>query len=192
MSRLLRWYRRRIVNINVNILVASAIAAFSTGGLMHGMVLLGLPEHKKLLVGSITFFVDLVVDLAIYYILHWAANHMPRGTERLINPEYARTSFIKDASFVQFQRMLLSPILYIIALGGQNVMLNLDYSVFTSTVAAFGAGVCTTRLLHTLWMLRANRVARRKGQSPESGAPVAEEHLSAGPASESQPAADAR
>ncbi|MFA6046353.1 MAG: hypothetical protein WC718_15320 [Phycisphaerales bacterium] len=162
MSRLLRWYRRRIVNINVNILAASAIAAFSTGGLMHALVLLGLPEQKKILVGSITFFVDLVVDLAVYYVLHWVANHMPRGSEKLINPEYARTSFIKDASFVQFQRMLLSPILYVIALYGQNVMLNLDYSVFTSTVVAFGAGVCTTRVLHTLWMVRADYVAKRR------------------------------
>lgn len=153
-----------MVNINVNILVASTLAAFSTGGLMHALVLLGLPEQKKLLVGSITFFVDLVVDLAVYYVLHWVANHMPRGSEKLINPEYANKSFIKDASFVQFQRMLLSPILYIIALGGQNVMLTLRYSVFTSTIAAFGAGVVTTRVLHTLWMIRADHVAGRRAR----------------------------
>lgn len=165
MSRLLRWYRRRIVNINVNILLASTLAAFATGGLMHALVKLGLPEEKKILVGSITFFVDLVVDLAVYYVLHWMANHMPRGSEKLINPEYANTSFIKDASFVQFQRMLLSPILYIIALYGQNVMLNLGYSVFTSTIVAFGAGVLTTRVLHTLWMLRAEHVARRRARA---------------------------
>ncbi|MBI1191021.1 MAG: hypothetical protein GC200_10115 [Tepidisphaera sp.] len=170
MSILLRWYSRRIVNINVNILVASTLAAFATGGVMHALVLMGLPEQKKILVGSITFFVDLVVDLFIYYVLHWVANHMPRATERLINPEYARKAFLKDASYVQFQRMLLSPILYIIALGGQNVLLNMGYSVFSSTVGAFGAGVLTTRVLHTLWMLRADHVAKKRGGAGAAGA----------------------
>src|SRR5262245_26294593 len=116
MERLLRWYQRRIVNVNVNIIAAGILALGITVGVMHT---LDRTFHfgNKAVISGLTFVVDLIADVAVYYLLHWVANHMPRQTERIINPAYADMSFLKDASLVQFERALLSPLLYIIALG---------------------------------------------------------------------------
>lgn len=169
MEFLLRWYSRRIVNVNVNIIIAGAVALFATGGIMHALVELGLPSHRKFLVGAITFFVDLVVDVGVYYALHWIANHMPRMTAYIINPAYANQSFIRGATLVQFERALLSPLLYVFALSLQHWALHSGHSVFFATTVGFAIGITITRVLHTIWMLYSERRAAQR-HAERSGA----------------------
>ena len=171
-----RTYARRIVNINVNIIVAGALALAITVPVMHWVEVLDIHTYVggKLhvkppwIVSSLTFIVDLVADLAVYYVLHWWANHVPKkfgGT--LIHPEFSDLTFLQDATKVQVERMILSPILYIVALGGQYMLHSGGMGVAWATAIGFTMGITTTRTLHTLGMLweihRKRRAAERKG-----------------------------
>lgn len=177
MRRLADLYDYRIVNVNVNILLAGAIALGITVAAMHAIEVTGLlgsvigavGEHhftirgreihgEKFVVQGITFLVDLVADVAVYYGLHWLANHMPRRKARPRTP-YANLSFMRDATLVQFERALLSPVLYIAALGLQSKLHHDGHSIAFSTAVGFAVGIVLSRSLHTLWMLRAERRA---------------------------------
>lgn len=180
MSWISRLYDRRIVNVNVNVIVAGVLALLITVAVMHlanrwGIIdrlddfapdlrfaLLGYKFEivgHKLVISGMTFIVDLVADVGVYYGLHWLANHMPRKRERRVNPAYADLSFIRDATLVQFERAVLSPLLYVVALGLQNRLLHQGYSVELATAYGFGTGIVLTRLIHTLWMIHRERRA---------------------------------
>ena len=165
MEWLSRLYARRIVNVNVNIIIAGMLAVGITVLVMLFLGRMGLNERlearsglsDKFIVGGLTFIVDLVADVAVYYGLHWLANHMPKRVHLHLNPAYAKMSFVKDATRVQVQRACLSPILYIIALGGQHALLHAQFSIASSTAISFSAGIAVTRVLHTIWMILEER-----------------------------------
>lgn len=175
-----RLYDRRVVNVNVNIVVAGALALAITVGVMH----MGeqwrvidwldekLPVRRELIINILTFFVDLIADVTVYYVLHWLANHAPRKTPRIV-PKITQgitqagldtMSFVRDATLVQFERAVLSPFLYIVALGTQHVMISKGSGVARATAIGFACGIFLTRLLHTLWMLRNERRARENNR----------------------------
>lgn len=173
MRRLADLYDYRIVNVNVNILAAGAAALGITVAVMHtaettgllGALLDRLGSHhftiagrelhaEKFVVSGLTFLVDLIADVAVYYALHWLANHTPRRKPRP-RGAYADLSFMRDATLVQFERALLSPVLYIAALGLQSKLLHDGRSVAFATAVGFTVGIVLSRTLHTLWMLRA-------------------------------------
>lgn len=183
MTWLGRLYDRRIVNVNVNIIAAGLAAMGITVLVMHFADNWGLfdklngllPDYhahlfgrsfiihgKKLIISGLTFLVDIVADVAVYFGLHWLANHMPRKRPRLVSPAYADLSFMRDASLVQFERAILSPLLYLVALGLQNIMLHRGVSIEKATAVGFTAGILTSRVLHTLWMVRNERKAGKK------------------------------
>jgi hypothetical protein len=178
-----RLYDRRIVNVNVNIIVAGVAAMAITVGVMHLADRAGLlarldgllPNIKgtlfghefeirsqKLIISALTFFVDLIADVAVYFGLHWLANHMPRQRLVPINPAYADLSFMRDASLVQFERAILSPLLYLVALGSQNAMLHRGVGIEKATAVGFTAGILTARILHTIWMVYSERKAGKR------------------------------
>jgi len=179
MTWLRRLYDRRIVNVNVNVVLAGVLALGFTVAVMHlgeraGMLdrlahhipgfsiaMFGYRfdfEGDKFAVSGLTFIVDLVADVIAYYVLHWFANRVPRKHAARA-PGYADLSFMRDATLVQFERALLSPVLYIVALGLQNALLHQGFGLAAATAWGFGTGIAATRLLHTLWMLRQERGA---------------------------------
>lgn len=188
MERLAKLYDHRIVNVNVNILVAGVVALGVTVGVMHTLEALGWlgtmvgwvgEKHfrlggfelhsEKFLVSGLTFLVDLVADVAVYYGLHWLANHMPRKGRPVRRGAYADLSFMRDATLVQFERALLSPVLYVAALGLQSKMLHEGYGVAISTTVGFAVGLVISRTLHTMWMVRAERRAGVKSAADVVG-----------------------
>jgi putative flippase GtrA len=186
MEWLARCYAKRIINVNVNIIVAGVLALGFTVIIMTLIGKAGLDERihnasklsPKFIVGGLTFIVDLVADVAVYFLLHWLANHLPRKSGHLINPAYAKMSFLEDAGRVQVQRACLSPVLYIIALGCQHALLHANYSIAASTAIGFAAGISVTRVLHTAWMwLEERRLAKRHAHtlvpSPSEQRPAA-------------------
>src|SRR3954463_8219324 len=113
MSLVGRIYARRIVNVNVNIVVAGTLA----------LLLTLVPVHftrdftdNHWAVWGVTVGFDVVFDVTIYYVLHWLANHMPRrkrargGRGKLGG--VTGLSFLRDASLVQFERAMLGPVYY--------------------------------------------------------------------------------
>lgn len=162
-----RCYRKRIVNVNVNILLAGLLAIGVLYAVMHFIHALGIDKHVagklstdvKYVNMVASFLIDLVADLAVYYVLHWFANHAPRKFGRdLINPEYSDLTFLQDATKVQLERMVLSPVLYGIAMGLQ-YYLSKEHIADPPAAAAIGffVGVSTARVLHTMWMLYDDR-----------------------------------
>jgi hypothetical protein len=184
MTWLRAFYSRRIVNVNVNVVVAGVFALLITIGVMHLAVRWGLIaklqgiapdfnfslggrrfelEGHKFVISGLTFLVDLVADVLVYYGLHWLANHMP--AQRLKGPTslaYADLSFMRDASLVQFERAIISPLLYLVALGLQNTMMHKGVSIEKATACGFVLGILVSRLVHTLWMLRQERRALQR------------------------------
>jgi hypothetical protein len=183
MTWLARLYDRRIVNVNVNVVVAGFAAMGITVAVMHAADRLGWLDKlngifpnihgsafghsfeihsQKLIISGLTFLVDLIADVGVYFVLHWLANHMPRKKARPTNPAYADLSFMRDASLVQFERAILSPLLYIVALGLQNNLLHRGVGIGRATAIGFTAGILTSRVLHTIWMAYNERKAGRK------------------------------
>jgi hypothetical protein len=154
MSLVSRIYARRIVNVNVNVIIAGLLA----------MCLTLIPVHltrnfteNKFVIWGVTVGVDVLFDVAIYYALHWLANHMPRKERRPVLPGVTELSFLRDASLVQFERAMLGPIYYGVFSGVQLWTLHIGWEREWATVAGIGSALATTRFLHTLWMIRCQR-----------------------------------
>jgi hypothetical protein len=168
--RLGKLYRRRIINVNVNIVLAGVLALIPTVGIVHLTRYMGIGEEgegpltsgDKLIISGVTLISDVIFDVAIYYLLHWLANHWPnRWRKAGEDPDTPHLPFFKDATLVQFQRMMLSPVLYTIWLGTQFTLIKWGVHREWATVWGFVLGVGTARTLHTMWMLRSER-ARAK------------------------------
>ncbi len=177
-----RLYGKRIVNVNVNILAAGAMAIGIMYAVMFWIHRLKIDSHiaDQIKVNVVyvnmvlSFVIDLVADLAIYYVLHWYANHVPSrfgGGGKLLNPEYSDLTFMQDATKIQLERMVLSPILYGIAMVFQYVFRD-DMSPPARAAIGFTVGICTTRTLHTLWMLWEQKHRRAKMLVQKAGAPI--------------------
>lgn len=174
-----RWYARRIVNVNVNIVLAGAAALAITVAVMHPLELSGVHHwierqtglDRKIVIGVLTFLVDLVSDVVVYFGLHWLANHWPgRAKPELLQPQHAHPTFMRDATMVQVERMVLGPLFYLIALGGQHALLRMNVSVAAATATGFTLGILCTRALHTMWMLRQERKRRQRLPQEEQAA----------------------
>jgi hypothetical protein len=176
-----RQYAKRIVNVNVNIIAAGAMAIGIMYAVMFWIHRLKIDVHiadqlqvnVKFVNIALSFIIDLVADLAVYYLLHWYANHVPSrfgGGGKLVNPEYSDLSFMQDATKVQLERMVLAPILYSIAGGLQWVLMKGHMHPPAAAAIGFAAGILTTRTLHTFYMLWEGRRRRAKFLLEASGA----------------------
>lgn len=163
---MLRWlgklYARRIVNVNVNIVLAGVLALPPTLLAVWVAHRLGVPQGWR--ISLITFITDITADVAVYFVLHWLANHWPalhvlRGDDELREPK-PHLSFFKDATLVQVERAALSPLLYFLLLGTQYVLTHRGMHPVPATAIAFAIGIGTTRAIHTVWMYKQERKAR--------------------------------
>lgn len=143
-------YARRIVNVNVNIIAAGLLALIPLTLTVHiATTRFGLED--KIWISALSFFADVFFDVAIYFVLHWLANHSPLRRRHMNRPP--RPSFIRDASLVQFERALISPLLYLVALGLQQVLMRDGASPEVATAIGFACGIATSRIVHTAWMI---------------------------------------
>ncbi|MCC6660383.1 MAG: hypothetical protein IT437_05810 [Phycisphaerales bacterium] len=173
LERLKSLYARRIVNVNVNIVAAGLISITLVTGVVHLARRWWLEEGDYWLVSGVTFAADIVLDVAIYFFLHWWANHC--GPRRYTTGEllHADLTYFKSVTLVQFERAALSPLLYAIALVLQQVMMRHGVSEELATAVSLLAGVGATRVLHTMWMLEQERRARARLRTGPAAAPQA-------------------
>ncbi len=175
MDFLARLYAKRIVNVNVNIIVAGLLAMMLTlipVHLSHNFT------HDHWAILGITFISDLFFDVLIYYALHWLANHTRwRHTFGLENPEVSRPAvFFRDATIIQAQRAVLSPILYSIFLGLQLYLLKQDVPREWAAVAGLSSGILCTRVIHTIWMVHSQRQLAKKATKESAQSEPAKPH----------------
>ncbi len=183
MKWLAHLYARRIVNVNVNIVLAGLLALPPVALVVHLLGRFGLsPTHvigfwriHMFTVSAVTLGADVLFDFSIYLGLHWLANHHPwrnrllapadklLGTaDKLLEPAHKGLSFIHDAGLVQFERAVLSPLLYGVWIGLQSYLINEGVGAVRATVIGCVCGIAVARTLHTLWMLYQERRSRRK------------------------------
>ncbi len=149
------YQRKRIININLNILTAGMLAVLIA---KYPVYLIGewIGPDRLVLVTFAAGAIDMVVDVAIYYVLHWLANHWSPPWKRSRNAGPKR-SFFRDASVVQFERAVLSPLYYLIAMG---LMFWLQWRGMGHSwafVVGFAVALLVTRVVHTAWGLRTGR-----------------------------------
>lgn len=151
------YQRKRIVNINLNILTAGLLAVLMA---KFPVVYIGewIGRERKLAITLAAGGIDMVIDVALYYALHWFANHWnpPWKRSRRSTP---RRSFFRDASLVQFERAILAPIYYLIAMGLMYWLQKRGLAPGWAFLTGFATGLVVTRVLHTFWGLRNGRFA---------------------------------
>lgn len=175
--RLFHYYqRKRIININANIIAAGLLALIPTTGIVW-LAKLFIDEDRSKTFTAISLVSDIVFDVIIYYALHWVANHwrpLRAGTERESRElSAAPPPFMRDASLIQFERALLSPLYYLTAVGLMQYLQDVqDVRPGFAVLIAYPAGLSVTRIVHTLWGLRsgtflssAEREAKRKAKA---------------------------
>ena len=157
MSWLARLNARRIVNINVNIIAAGLLALAPLTLTVHiATTYLGLAHRGG--ISLLSFFADLLFDVIIYFALHWLANHSP-AIRKAKHAKAEEPRFFRDASLVQFERALLSPVLYTVAIGLQQFLLHEGVAAARATAIGFAIGIALSRVLHTTWMIWTGRTA---------------------------------
>lgn len=75
-------YAKRIVNINVNITIASLSAIVLTSVVLFISRLVGVTDEMRVTILVITFVSDWVIDIVVAIGLHWLANHWPKTWRR--------------------------------------------------------------------------------------------------------------
>jgi len=154
------YQRKRVININVNVFVAGlfsiAIAKYPVA------VISGIIGHEqKLLISFLAYAIDTIIDILIYFGLHWIANHWrPLKESHLVDkvttPAESKTrNFLVDVGKVQAERIALVPIFALVAISGMWALQH-----FASTqpkwafVIAFIVAMLITRIIHTVWGYR--------------------------------------
>ena len=164
MQWLARWYARRIVNVNVNIVLAGLLALPPTALIVHWSRHWGVDDDHRVLILAITWLADIIFDVTIYFGLHWLANHgswrnkfLDAADHLIVEPAYKGASFIHDAGIVQFQRLVISPVLYVLWLGIQWVLMWAGMDRVPAMLLGWVVGISVARTIHTIWMLRQER-----------------------------------
>ncbi|PCI07233.1 hypothetical protein COB72_10655 [bacterium] len=157
-KRVFHFYqRKRVVNINVNVFIAGLLSiAIAKYPIMLLSDIIG-HEHK-LKLSILAYVIDTVIDVLLYFGLHWIANHwrpikQSGIVDTLTTPSESRTkNFLVDVGKVQAERFALVPIFALIAMGGMWALQH--YSSLKpdwAFVVAFIIAMCVTRVIHTIW-----------------------------------------
>jgi hypothetical protein len=175
MSLLARLYKRRIVNVNVNIVLAGVFALVPVAAVVELVHRFAFGNRAELtpvengIISGVTIVTDIVSDVTCFYVLHWLANHWPDRLpgERLaeVVGEGAAPGYFKDATLVQMERMVLSPLLYTIWTVTQITLMRYQVAPVWATIAGFCTATASIRTLHTLWMLRNMRRAKKRAKA---------------------------
>lgn len=153
--QLVRFYQRsRLLNINLNLVLAGFIA-IALAKFPVKLVALWLgPEHKALIT-FIAYCIDTVFDVAVYFGLHWIANHWKPSVVHGKGPRPERPAhrknFLVDAGRVQAERLVLVPVFAAVSMG---LMYSLQkYAGVPASwafVYSFATAILVTRTLHTI------------------------------------------
>lgn len=151
------YQRKRVVNVNVNA-TAGGLAAIVIGSLLLKIVHRTLPEMPKLAYAGIGFAADAVADVALYFALHWVANHWRpikgHSEKEQTALEAERPPFWKDAGRVQLERIVLSPVFYLLSVSGHYLLQLWGMDPSWAMLLSYSVVLLITRAIHTVWGLR--------------------------------------
>ena len=171
-DRLFRLYqRKRIINVNVNVIAAGLVAVALT---LIPVSMTRLYTDKIWVIVLTAGIADAVFDVLLYYALHWVANNWrplkPKSAKDEAFHKAKKPPFFRDATLIQFERAIISPIYYVVALGIKYWMLTNGYERELALVVGFVAGIFVTRMLHTIWGLYTGRFTLRSEPAEKGSA----------------------
>ena len=160
------YQRKKIINVNVNIIAAGLLAIIIAAYPVHVAAVL-INRHLEVAVQWAVLLaaalIDGLIDVTIYFSLHWLANHW-RPLEPVSQADRRhhekKERFWRTATFIQVERYLLSPIFYFIDMGGMWPLHEKggmgDAAAF---VTSFSTAIIVTRIIHTVWGMWSGRFA---------------------------------
>lgn len=159
-DRLFRLYqRKRVININLNIIASGLLSTALVAGVLFFMKEVLGTQWASWAYTGFSAALDLVLDMLMFIVLHWLANHW-RPLKGKNDKERAQLaaeppSAVRDAAQLQLERAIISPLYYIIAVAGTQ-MLQQQYGWHPGWAVslAYPAGLVVTRTIHTVWGLR--------------------------------------
>jgi len=157
-DRLFRLYqRRRVINLNANIIASGLLSTVVVMVLLWGMKRLGVDWPTWGYTGF-SVVADLIFDITIFMGLHWVANHW-RPSNGRNEAEQAELSakapgYVRDTAQLQFERAVISPVYYLIAAGLTEWLQREGMSPVWAVGIAYPIGLVFTRTIHTIWGLR--------------------------------------
>ncbi|TNE90514.1 MAG: hypothetical protein EP330_07865 [Deltaproteobacteria bacterium] len=142
-----RAYRqRRVVHINVNIVLAGVASMALTTGVLHlsrGWV----SSPWAIAVG--TALTDALFDIALFATLHWLASRAGWEQQR-----DTHGSLAGDTARLQFHRFVLAPIFYIGSVTSHGLLMSAGVDRVAAAWLAYMGTLAFTRLMHTTYGLR--------------------------------------
>lgn len=173
------YQRKRVININVNVFLAGilsiALAKYPI------MIFSGMIGHEhKLAISIMAYVIDTLIDVLLYFGLHWIANHWrplkeTHLVDKLTTPADSRTkNFLIDVGKVQAERIALVPIFAAIAISGMWALQHFaGFKPNWAFVIAFIVAMIITRVIHTVWGLRSGTFkdhdrAHNTGDAPQA------------------------
>lgn len=149
------YQRSRVFNINFNVIAAGMLAILiAKYPVMLVSEWIG-PEHK-FWITVCAAVLDMIADVLLYYGLHWLANHW-RPASRRPKVRKSKRAFFKDATLIQFERAILSPLYYVVAGGLMYFLQHQGIKPSWAFVWGFASGIFVTRIVHTIWGYRTGR-----------------------------------
>lgn len=152
------YQRKRVININANIVVAGLGSTVIVVGLIW---LIKHPFGADWPTWGYTAFslvADLILDVSIFAGLHWVANHwrplVGSSAKEKRQLGAAAPPHLEDAAKVQLERAVLSPLYYLVAVLGTEWLQRIGLHPGAAVSIAYPAGLVLTRTLHTVWGLR--------------------------------------
>lgn len=138
---MIRHYKKRIVNINSNIIIASLTSIF-LAAYPVSLTKTFIDSMVGLLLSA--FLIDAIIDLGIFGTLHYVSNYTKKN----------RKKFGRDLFTIQIHRAILSIIFFLIAVGLDFVLMVNGIERTASFVISYTIALIITRSIHTIYGLR--------------------------------------
>lgn len=158
-DRLFRLYqRKRVININANIVASGLLSTAAVAGILVFMKSVLQTDWPTWGYSFFSAVLDLVLDVTMFAGLHWIANHwrpIRARSEKEIKELGAKApNVVRDTLQLQFERAVISPLYYIIAVAGTEMLQQNGSHPAVAVLIAYPAGLVVTRTIHTIWGLR--------------------------------------
>lgn len=149
------YQRKRVININANVIIAGIGSTILVVALIWMLKLVFGTSWPSWGYTAFSVVADIVLDVTIFAMLHLLANHWRpfkgRTEKEKLQLGAAAPPHLEDTAKVQLERMILSPLYYLIAALGTESLQRFGLHPAWAVAVAYPFGLLITRILHTIW-----------------------------------------
>jgi len=130
----------RLVNINVNIIIASVLSIFISS---FPVYFLKMITEEMVLIALFSFLIDSIIDISVFAFLHF-----------LVNLKHSKFLVAMDFALIQGHRFVLAILYFFVAVGMHLLLMYLGVDNVFSFIASYFFALVVTRVTHTIYGLR--------------------------------------